>query len=405
MKAETLKERPEYELLKQNDIVSFFNYQLPRWLFEDSRYINMSLEAKVTYALLFNRFQLSKHNGWINEDGEVFVVYTRKELSDKLNVGEKRISAAMNELKDYELIWERRCGRGFANQIYLASVKISLNDALKAKGGPLDAPDASRDESADVSDAALCNETKTDDTAGDSRTVETAVLENCTPEPAQLQTDVESKRYPDYKGTAGAFSAEAPPNLGAPEPPKHNFQNRQNGVSKPAGSAAQEPPNPPPSYLDLRFKDFSILNHSQSTSSPPAARAWTDSDSDAGALSAIIAHAELEVLDEKDAVVIRDAIERLYFTQSINIGNAVYPNVRIRSNLQRLDASVIQSAVDKITSNCAAKIRNSSAYVTTVLFNTIMESGSDLLVDPYLNSLRAAARGKIATNNLRQGCG
>jgi hypothetical protein len=66
---------------------------------------------------------------------------------------------------------------------------------------------------------------------------------------------------------------------------------------------------------------------------------------------------------------------------------------------------VVQSAVDKITSNRAAKIRNSSAYVATVLFNTIMESGSDLLVDPYINSLRAAARKKTATNNLRQGCG
>jgi len=59
--------------------------------------------------LLFNRFQLSKRNGWMNEDGEVFVIYTRGELAGKLHIGEKRVTSAMNELRDFRLIWERRC--------------------------------------------------------------------------------------------------------------------------------------------------------------------------------------------------------------------------------------------------------------------------------------------------------
>jgi hypothetical protein len=50
---------------------------------------------------------------------------------------------------------------------------------------------------------------------------------------------------------------------------------------------------------------------------------------------------------------------------------------------------VAQAAIDKITQNRTTKIRNSSAYVVTVLFNTIMEVGSDLMVDPYLNFLRS----------------
>jgi hypothetical protein len=112
-----------------------------------------------------------------------------------------------------------------------------------------------------------------------------------------------------------------------------------------------------------------------------------DTQTDADAIAELIERSELQVLAPSDATVIKDAIERLYFKQEICIDNAVYPNERIRDKLKRLDPFIIQDAVNKLTRN-SGKIRNSSAYVTTVLFNTIMESGSDLLVDPYLNSWR-----------------
>ena len=138
MRGQELKERPCYGLMKQNDVVQFYHLQFPRWLLEDSRFTPVSMEAKFVYMLLFNRFQLSKLNGWINDHGEVFVIYTRRELSERLNISEKRVSAAMNELREYQLIWEKRCGRGYANQIYLASVEVSPEDAMQSAGGPLD---------------------------------------------------------------------------------------------------------------------------------------------------------------------------------------------------------------------------------------------------------------------------
>ena len=53
----------------------------------------------------------------------------------------------------------------------------------------------------------------------------------------------------------------------------------------------------------------------------------------------------------------------------------------------------MQAAIGKITSNTDRKIRNSSAYIVAVLFNSIMETGSDLMVDPYLNFLRQNGKG------------
>ena len=123
MKAAEMKERPAFTLMKQTDVQNIYHMQMPHWLFSDPRYADMSLEAKVVYTFLLNRFQLSRRNGWVNEHGEVFVIFPRQELAQELRVGEKRVTAAFQKLAELDLIWEKRCGRGDANQIYLASVQ------------------------------------------------------------------------------------------------------------------------------------------------------------------------------------------------------------------------------------------------------------------------------------------
>ena len=75
------------------------------------------------YTFLLNRFQLSRLNGWLNDDGEVFIIYTRRSLSSEMQVSYHKIIEAMKELSSAGLIWERRCGCGDANQIYLALVE------------------------------------------------------------------------------------------------------------------------------------------------------------------------------------------------------------------------------------------------------------------------------------------
>ena len=106
--------------MKQTDIQSVYHMQMPRWLFSDPRYCEMSLDAKVAYTFLLDRFQLRCMNGWVNEFGEVFVVFPRKEMAKDLRVGEKHVTAAFRELAERGLIWEKRCGLCAANQIYLA---------------------------------------------------------------------------------------------------------------------------------------------------------------------------------------------------------------------------------------------------------------------------------------------
>ena len=123
MRAAEMKKRPDFPLMRQTDVQSIYHMQMPRWLFSDPHYADMSLDAKVAYTFLLNRFQLSRRNGWTNEQGEVFVIFPRKALAKELRICEKRVTAAFQTLAKRNLIWEKRCGRGDANQIYLAHVQ------------------------------------------------------------------------------------------------------------------------------------------------------------------------------------------------------------------------------------------------------------------------------------------
>ena len=88
------------DLLKQNDIVSFYHIQIPHWLFADKRYNRISLAAKMAYGLLLSRYQLSKLHGWINEDGEVYIIFPREELAEKLQVGSRKAIDIFKEAAD-----------------------------------------------------------------------------------------------------------------------------------------------------------------------------------------------------------------------------------------------------------------------------------------------------------------
>ena len=362
MKGQEYKERPGFGLMKQSDVVRFYHLQFPRWLVEDRRYMTLGMEAKFVYMLLFNRFQLSRHNGWMNGEGEVFVIYTRRELAEKLNISEKRVSAAMNELRDFMLIWEKRCGRGFANQIYLASVEVSETDAAESFGGPLDPlpEDAGTDE---MEGLAVENDVDNGDVAVSKEDFPVGNPEKT--------VDNMDKPVDNPHGNLHQASA---------EPPERQFKNRQNGGSETVKTAVQEPPNPPPSIIDFREKDLSVTEN-QSTS-------CTDGDAGTKVLRRILVQSGVSFLPEEQAAVMRQAVERLFYSQSLKIGDAVYPGAYIRQHLEKLDYTVLQAAVGKITGNTSRTIRNSSAYVVAVLFNTIMEAGSDLLADPYLNFLR-----------------
>ena len=322
MKAAKLSERPAFSLMKQTDIQKIYHLQMPRWLFSDPRYADMSLDAKVAYTFLLNRFQLSRKKGWVNEQGEVFVIFPRKAMAQELRICEQRVSAAFHKLAEKRLIWEQRCGRGEANQIYLAQVH------------PIDDPNYSCEPFVDeeILDAQC-----------DSRTADFEVLDEV--EPQDLM-----------------------------------FKNRQNRGFRTADFEVQEPQDPLPSYIEKSYIEESHNEVSQS---------GIDRQTDEEELNEILNGCDLYTFSPEMARIFENAIERLFYSDSFRIGNATLPQSRVRSRLHLLDMMILQDAESKINHN-AEKIRNSTHYIMSVIFNCITESESNLEMDPYLNSIRAS---------------
>lgn len=353
MKAAPMKERPAFPLKKQTDIQSVFHLQMPRWLFTDPACRAMSLEAKVVYTFLLNRFQLSKLNGWTNDSGEVFIIYTRVSLAEEIQISYHKVIAAMKELSAARLIWEKRCGRGDANQIYLAFVE---HDRAEGGSAPFVDPDH--------------------EAAGAG------------PEEEPRTADLELLAQEDGE-TTGDSSATRPSKteLLAPQDiPERQVKNCGFGTSGTAETEGLEVPFPHPSKIDFSHTDGRDTEKSQS-GRPARGAAPEGQEGEIEQLNEILELCELWTFAPETAKVFENAIERLFFSTSLKIGNAVLPQAKVRSHLWELDAIKLQAAEAKLHANTQRQIKNSTAYTMAVIFNTIWECESDLMVDPYLNHL------------------
>ena len=87
----------------------------PRFLLE----LDMNDTAKMVYLLLYDRARLSMQNGWLDEDGRVYVYYTEEHLAEALRRTEATIRTAMNTLEHHGLILRKRQGAGRPNRIYV----------------------------------------------------------------------------------------------------------------------------------------------------------------------------------------------------------------------------------------------------------------------------------------------
>ena len=106
--------------LKLDDYKDFeMFYKLPQELFDDC-FKNLSLGAKVLYAILRDKWGQSQKNGWHDENG-IYCNFSVKMLSDLMGCSEKTVTSYKKELSNYCLISERRQFNS-TNKIYVNRV-------------------------------------------------------------------------------------------------------------------------------------------------------------------------------------------------------------------------------------------------------------------------------------------
>ena len=72
----------DYFYGQQSDLFTF--YRVPKVLFTNERFWNISADAKMLYGILLDRMSLSARNGWIDENGRVYIIFTIDEAKEPL---------------------------------------------------------------------------------------------------------------------------------------------------------------------------------------------------------------------------------------------------------------------------------------------------------------------------------
>ena len=105
----------------ENECDQFKFYQLPKELYELKKYETLSNDACVLYAMLRDRLQVSVKNGWVDEEGRVYFIYTREEAGIMIRKTERTIRKYFNELVEVNLLEEKIDGRTY--KLYLGKIQ------------------------------------------------------------------------------------------------------------------------------------------------------------------------------------------------------------------------------------------------------------------------------------------
>lgn len=132
----------DYFYGQQAELFSF--YRVPKVLFTDEKFSNISSDAKLLYGIMLDRMNLSAKNGWVDELGRVYIIFTIEEIKGALGCAEKKAVKLLHELENKcGLIERKRIGLGKPNYIYVKnfvdnSVERQFLNCQKDNSGTVD---------------------------------------------------------------------------------------------------------------------------------------------------------------------------------------------------------------------------------------------------------------------------
>ena len=102
----------------QSDQFSF--YRVPKVMFTDPAFQDVSADAKILYGLFLDRMGLSARNNWVDEQGRVYIIYTIDQIMKAIGCSDKKVNRMLRELEVVAgLIERKRQGLGKPNLIYV----------------------------------------------------------------------------------------------------------------------------------------------------------------------------------------------------------------------------------------------------------------------------------------------
>ena len=117
----------DYFYGQAGELFSFF--RIPKTLFQEKRFQNLSTDAKILYGILLDRMSLSAKNGWRDEQGRVYIIYTVREVQESLCCAEHKAVKLFRELENIGLVERKRRGLGRPSLIYVKDFSSGLPKA------------------------------------------------------------------------------------------------------------------------------------------------------------------------------------------------------------------------------------------------------------------------------------
>ena len=97
----------------------FSFYRIPKALFQEQRFQNLSTDAKTLYGILLDRMSLSVKNEWFDKQGRVFIIFTIEDGKRALCCADNKATRLLRELEEFGLIERKRRGQGKPCLVYV----------------------------------------------------------------------------------------------------------------------------------------------------------------------------------------------------------------------------------------------------------------------------------------------
>ena len=124
----------DFNYYDANSVYGALFFQFPKVLMYGEQYKHLSSDAKLAYMVLKDRLEYSLRNNWVDEDGNIYFIYTNAELMELFNSSEKTVIKIKKELEGLNLLRQKRmgfqpkAGKQLPNRLYLAALDVQATD-------------------------------------------------------------------------------------------------------------------------------------------------------------------------------------------------------------------------------------------------------------------------------------
>ena len=99
------------------ELFSFF--RIPKALFQEQQFQDLSTDAKTLYGILLDRMSLFVKNEWFDKKGRVFIIFTIEDVKRTLRCADNKATRLLRELEEFGLIERKRRGQGKPCLVYV----------------------------------------------------------------------------------------------------------------------------------------------------------------------------------------------------------------------------------------------------------------------------------------------